>query len=281
MREIIWIYIAFTILKFTIGQYAGYQYGAPYPYYKMAPVYSWYQRDEKLSPEIKMEPSTPDTTPFEIQGLLYHNLHRDVHNTPELQLDHQLSLEAARYAKTIAQRLVVRHAPIQSRPGQAENIFLRCKAFSQGVSAFEAVKEWYSTVCHWDFDKPLPMNDKGKPFSRMVWKSSQQLGMGRASFPVDNFNCTAVVARYRPYINMQDYTSNVQKGKFEPTGCQYVNNESNEDFIVPPQPGQACQKISGFKGQMLQASSSCTMKQLFAIFGASVRRGKQGFSVVL
>ena len=127
----------------------------------------------------------------------------------------------------------------------------------------------------------MPMNDKGKPFSRMVWRSSQQLGMGRASFPVDNFNCTAVVARYRPYINMQDYMSNVQKGKFEPTGCQYVHNESNEDFIVPPQPGQACQKISGFNGQMLQASSSCTIKQLFAIFGASVRRGKQGFSVVL
>ena len=40
-------------------------------------------------------------------------------------------------------------------------------------------------------------------------------------------------------------------------------------------------RISGFKGQMLQESSTCTIKQLFAIFGASVRRGKQGFSVVL
>ena len=139
----------------------------------------------------------------------------------------------------------------------------------------------YSTVCHWDFDNPVPMNDKGKPFSRLVWASTQQMGIGKATFPVDNFNCTAVVARYSPFINTQNYAENVQKGKFVPTGCQYVNNVENEDFILPPQPGKACQRISGFKGQMLHESSTCTIKQLFAIFGASVRRGKQGFSVVL
>ena len=136
-------------------------------------------------------------------------------------------------------------------------------------------------MCHWEFDKPMPLNDKGKPFSRLVWRSNQQVGIGRASFPVDNFNCTAVVARYRPYLNPDDYMNNVQKGKFVPTGCHYINNVENEDFILPPQPGKNCQKISGFKGQMLHESSACTIKQLFAIFGASVRRGKQGFSVVL
>ena len=83
-----------------------------------------------------------DISPFEVQGLLYHNLHRKMHNTQDLQLDHQLSLEAARYARQIAQSLSVKHSPMPSRPGQAENIFLRCKAFSTGVSAFEAVKEW-------------------------------------------------------------------------------------------------------------------------------------------
>ena len=139
----------------------------------------------------------------------------------------------------------------------------------------------YSTVCNWDFDKPMPLNDKGKPFSRLVWSSVQEMGIGRATFPVDNFNCTAVVARYSPFINTQDYMNNVPKGKFVPTGCQYLKNGEKQDFILPPQPGQGCQKISGFKGQMLQESSACTMKQLFAIFGASVRRGKQGFSVVL
>ena len=119
----------------------------------------------------------------------------------------------------------------------------------------------YSTVCHWDFDNPVPLNDKGKPFSRLVWRSTQQLGIGKATFPVDNFNCTAVVARYSPYVNTQNYAENVQKGKFVPTGCQYVNNVENEDFILPPQPGKACQRISGFKGQMLQESSTCTIKQ--------------------
>ena len=82
--------------------------------------------------------SFTDIVPFEVQGLLYHNIHRKLHKADDLQLDHHLSLEASSYAR----RLVVRHAPIQSRPGQGENIFLRCKAFSDGVSAFEAVKEW-------------------------------------------------------------------------------------------------------------------------------------------
>ena len=136
-------------------------------------------------------------------------------------------------------------------------------------------------MCFWNFDEPLPMSDKGKPFSRLVWRSSQQMGIGRATFPMDNFNCTAVVARYRPYVDTQDYANNVPKGKFIPTGCQYVNKVDNQDFIVPPRPGEACQKIPGFKGQMLQESSVCTLKQLFAIFGASVKKGKQGFSVVL
>lgn len=282
MKEKALVYMMLALLNFTNGQYTGYQYPAQYPpYYQMAPVYRWYQRDDKPSPEVEMEPRTKDITPFEVQGLLYHNLHRGVHNTADLQLDHDLSLEAARYARTMGQRLVVRHSPLESRPGQGENIFLRCKAFSKGVSAFEAVKEWYSTVCHWDFDKQIPSDDKGKPFSRMVWRSSQQLGMGRASFPVNNFNCTVVVARYRPYINLHDYVNNVQKGKFVPTGCHYINDVSSEDFILPPQPGKICQKISGFKGQMLHSGSMCTIKQLFAIFGASVRRGKQGFSVVL
>ncbi|KAJ7374906.1 hypothetical protein OS493_005264 [Desmophyllum pertusum] len=154
MREIIWIFAVFTILKIANGQvYGGYQYRPPYPYvYKMAPVYSWYQRDKKPSPDVQIEPNSEDTTAFEAQGILYTNLHRHVHNTPGLQLDHQLSLQAARYAQKVAENLVIKHSPIQSRPGQGENIFLRCKAFSQGVSAFEAVKEWYSTVCHWDFD---------------------------------------------------------------------------------------------------------------------------------
>ena len=33
--------------------------------------------------------------------------------------------------------------------------------------------------------------------------------------------------------------------------------------------------------KMFHAGSTCTIKQLFAIFGASVRRGEQGFSVEL
>ena len=57
-------------------------------------------------------------SPFEVQGLLYHNSHRRLHKADDLHLD-----------SSYARRLVVRQAPIQIRPGQGENIFLRCKTF--------------------------------------------------------------------------------------------------------------------------------------------------------
>ena len=91
------------------------------------------------------------------------------------------------------------------------------------------------------------MDDKGKPFTRIVWTSFLQVGMGRASFSVNNFNCTVVVPRYKPYINMQDYMNNVLKGYFVPTGCQHVNNASSDDFILSPQRGETCLKISVFR----------------------------------
>ena len=65
---------------------------------------------------------------------------------------------------------------------------------------------------------------------------------------------------------MQDYMNNVLKGHFVPTGCQYVNNASSDDFILPPQPGETCQKISGFKGQMLHAGSTCTINNYLLFF---------------
>ena len=37
----------------------GYQYTPQYPpYYKMTPVYSWYQRDSKPTPAVEMEPKS-------------------------------------------------------------------------------------------------------------------------------------------------------------------------------------------------------------------------------
>ena len=43
----------------------GYQYRPPsYPYlYKMAPVYSWYQRDENPAPAVEMEPNSEGNFP--------------------------------------------------------------------------------------------------------------------------------------------------------------------------------------------------------------------------
>ena len=89
-----------------------------------------------------------DIVPFEVQGLLYHNIHRKLHNADDLQLDYHLSLDAASYARTIARRLVVRHAPIQSRPGQGENIFLRLQSLqSWSVGLWSRERVVSGTFC--------------------------------------------------------------------------------------------------------------------------------------
>ena len=84
--------------------------------------------------------------PFETLAKEYHNEHRRIHKAPELQLDHELSLQAARFAQEIVEK-GLKHSTAQERPNQGENIALGCRAYGKGMSAFEAVKEWFVFTC--------------------------------------------------------------------------------------------------------------------------------------
>lgn len=84
-------------------------------------------------------------TNFERMALVYHNQHRLLHRTPKLSLDHNLSQQAALYAKEIIESGLVRHSLSRTRKNQGENIAIGCRLSPKGISAFEAVHDWYET----------------------------------------------------------------------------------------------------------------------------------------
>ena len=98
------------------------------------------------------------------------------------------------------------------------------------------------------------------------------------------FNCTVVVARYTPKGNEGNeaiFNANVVKGRFVPEACQYITNTDDQPEFVEPPKGKKCKHVAGFRGQFLQEDSVCTLGDIFQIFRASYRVGKQAFKVVL
>ena len=54
----------------------------------------------------------------------------------------------------------------------------------------------------------------------MVWKKSQQLGVGVATGKKYGMDCTYVVARYRPHGNIVgEFSDNVHNGTFDKSFC--------------------------------------------------------------
>lgn len=140
----------------------------------------------------------------------------------------------------------------------------------------------YQTICNQNWIT-IESNDKSRPFTNVIWKSSKKFGIGYASFKTrDKFNCTVIVARYSPEGSTgenEDYVSNVKKGLFVPTSCQYVNDRDKPEFLQPAL--EDCKPTKDFHGQMVELRSACTFNQLFNAFGASRRKGKLSFRVVL
>ena len=64
-------------------------------------------------------------------------------------------------------------------------------------------------------------------FTQMVWKNSQELGVGVATGTKDGMKCTYLVARYRPAGNwLGQEPKNVLKGTFDESFC---NNAVQDD----------------------------------------------------
>ncbi len=77
-------------------------------------------------------------------------------------------------------------------------------------------------------------------FTQVVWKTSTELGIGRASSKKDGMFCTFVVARYKEAGNLKGaFKENVLKGNFSKDVCGKLDEmiskigEGNESSFQP------------------------------------------------
>ena len=85
----------------------------------------------------------------------------------------------------------------------------------------------YREVCDYNFDTHRSIQLKTGHFTQMVWRKSEELGVGVATGTKHGLECTYIVARYRPAGNVYgQYSENVLKGTFDESFC---NNAVQDD----------------------------------------------------
>ncbi|KAF7227330.1 transcript variant X2 [Nothobranchius furzeri] len=119
---------------------------------------------------------------FAEELLQSHNEYRRKHQAPPLKLSSKLSREAACYADSLSRTRILKHSEESSRGSCGENL------------------AWASY-------------DQSGHFTAMVWKSSKQLGVGKA---IASDGSSFVVARYLPAGNITNqghFETNVLSAK--------------------------------------------------------------------
>lgn len=115
-----------------------------------------------------------------------HNKFRTSHGSPPLVLDDRVSGFAQDYANKLASSNTFKH----SGGPYGENLYM---AEGMEVAGATAVDDWYAEIKDYNFSKP-GFDEKTGHFTQVVWKSSNQIGVGVAC----KGSTTYVVANYNP-----------------------------------------------------------------------------------
>ena len=66
-------------------------------------------------------------------------------------------------------------------------------------------------------------------FTQVVWSSSREFGIGKATGTHDGIPCTYIVARYRPPGNFDgQFQTEVKRGSFTKEVCENLASKRNE-----------------------------------------------------
>ncbi|XP_072570796.1 uncharacterized protein [Paramormyrops kingsleyae] len=150
------------------------------------------------------------TADFQKEALEAHNARRQQHGAPPLSLDLDLCRETQKWAEQLVQQNAVQH----SDTDLGENIYYKWTSDKAPVSGKDAVESWYSEIKDYDFSKSGHQKNTGH-FTQVVWKDSQEMGIGMAT---DGKGNVFVVAQYRPAGNI-------------------TNTGYYEQNVLPPQEG--------------------------------------------
>ena len=112
------------------------------------------------------------------------------------------------------------------------------KMYDQQESCFSNLSSFlflcirYREVCNYDFvAHQANRGGATSDFTQMVWKKSQELGVGVATGNRDDgTKCTCLVARYRPAGNwLGKNPENVLKGTFDESFCNNAVQDDSKD----------------------------------------------------
>ena len=141
------------------------------------------------------------------RALLAHNKYRRKHQVGDLVLSEDLRLEAQRIAEKLSSKdQFMNDYGTYTRDGCGEN--QARNANTQLLFNTDwATDKWYSYVKYYNYNEP-GYNKVARTFTRVVWKSTTEVGFGIAG--------KYVVARYCPKGNVKgEYSENV----FEMNAC--------------------------------------------------------------
>lgn len=140
---------------------------------------------------------------FREKLLQLHNEKRRLHHVPPLTLSNKLNDIAQKYANKLSSM----RALVHSRNGYGENLYWRTSTPPTDIDASFPLNSWYNEVSEYDFEKG-GFSSKTGHFTQVVWKGSQQLGVGYVRKGGDVY----VVANYYPPGNhLGQFKQNVFK----------------------------------------------------------------------
>ena len=79
---------------------------------------------------------------FRQNGLYFHRHYRDIHQSPAVELNEKLNQGAQDYADRLAYAEKLSYSDPKDRPGQGENVAVRCSDDGSLMSAKEAISYW-------------------------------------------------------------------------------------------------------------------------------------------
>ncbi|XP_048875517.1 LOW QUALITY PROTEIN: uncharacterized protein LOC125746025 [Brienomyrus brachyistius] len=173
-----------------------------------------------------------NTGNFEKEALEAHNARRQQHGAPPLSLDLDLCRETQKWAEHLVQQNALQH----SDTDLGENIFYKWSSNKAPVSGKDAVESWYSEIKDYDFSKSGHQEKTGH-FTQVVWKDSQEMGIGMAT---DGKGKVIMVARYRPAGNITNpgyYERNVLPPQSKGTSVKQASTEPDKGVIRDRQGG--------------------------------------------
>lgn len=124
-----------------------------------------------------------------------HNKYRRTHGAPPLTLSRDLCNSAQVWADHLLSIRTLQH----SSTDHGENLYYSYSSAPKKLNGIDAVDSWYSEIKDYRFDKAGFSSGTGH-FTQVVWRDSQQLGLGVATDGKTVF----VVGQYHPAGNVNN-----------------------------------------------------------------------------